>query len=81
MLPEVFFIDECDPIHETKFFSILHQNEGLVDYPFEESSDTVPNLPKSCETVQIAVSRNKRVIGKNYSYPLKFDPLYGEMYD
>lgn len=81
MLPEVVLSDEFDPIHEMKFFSILHQDAAPTDS--EDGDATSQAIPKSYETIQITVSQDKRVIGKNYSYPLYLDPaLYAqEVYD
>jgi hypothetical protein len=83
MLPEFVFEDECDPIHETKFFSILHQKEVPTDNVPSSETTASSSSPSSYETFQVTVTRGKRVIGKNYSYPLQYDPaLYSqEVYD
>lgn len=71
MLPELFDTTETDEMWEDKFFRTLHMKDDEVE--------VVPPAvkPRYVRSFQIT----GRVIGRNYSYPLQFDPLLQERND
>jgi hypothetical protein len=77
MLPDVLTSDECDLKHEDAFFNELHLIEEN-DSVLEESLISQASATEPVALLKGRWGRTVRVRGRNYSYPLQFDPLFSQ---